>query len=109
MNVQLTPQELRVIFDYIVIPLNKLNSEVYLFGSRATNKAKKYSDVDILVKPLSPDKNIQRQVSEIEEKIENSNFPYKVDIVLETNLANSYREEVNKTKILLTYPFVKNK
>ncbi len=53
--------------------------QVFIFGSRATNKAKKYSDYDIGIfgkKPIP-----WHILAEIEEMFEESDLPYKVDIV----------------------------
>ncbi|KGE03042.1 hypothetical protein HRUBRA_02372 [Pseudohaliea rubra DSM 19751] len=40
-------------------------------------------------------------VGEINEKLTESNFPYKVDLVLEADLAESYRDGVMREKIPL--------
>lgn len=53
--------------------------KIYLFGSRAKNKAQYTSDVDIALLPekvLPPD-----LISRLQEKIEESTLPYFVDIV----------------------------
>ena len=49
----------------------------YAFGSRVKQTAKPYSDLDLCYKDAIPD----YIVSEIEEAFENSDLPFKVDIV----------------------------
>lgn len=59
--------------------LDQKKYRVFIFGSRATGKAKKFSDYDMGIlgkKPLSSDIKIS-----IEEALEESDIPYTVDIV----------------------------
>ncbi|MBE0539665.1 MAG: nucleotidyltransferase domain-containing protein [Ignavibacterium sp.] len=51
--------------------------KVFLFGSRATKKFKRYSDVDI---GLLGNKPVGNAYYKIINKIEESDIPYKVDI-----------------------------
>jgi len=53
-------------------------AKIYLFGSRAKNKATPYSDVDIAIqsKHLT-----SKELSKIRFTIEEPNFPYKVDLI----------------------------
>jgi predicted nucleotidyltransferase len=55
------------------------SSKVWLFGSRSTGNAKKFSDIDLLIDtgfiiPL-------KKITELNLAFEESNLPYKVDIV----------------------------
>ena len=52
--------------------------DIYLFGSRAKGKETPYSDVDIAIK--SSDLN-PKDLAWIRFMIEESNFPYKVDLI----------------------------
>ncbi|MEK7495825.1 MAG: nucleotidyltransferase domain-containing protein [Patescibacteria group bacterium] len=59
--------------------LDPQKDKVFIFGSRAVGKARKFSDIDIGVKS-------ERQISlsllsDIEEAFEESNIPYTVDVV----------------------------
>lgn len=62
---------------------------VFLFGSRATGTARKFSDVDvgILGKKTLPGHVIEC----IREDLENSNIPYTVDVVDFTTADPSFR------------------
>ena len=52
--------------------------EIYLFGSRARGDFSNYSDVDIAI--LS-EEDLSKEITLLKEILEESNFPYKVDIV----------------------------
>jgi type I restriction enzyme S subunit len=53
--------------------------QVFIFGSRATGKAKKYSDYDIGIWGKKP---VPLSVlSALEEALDESDLPYKVDVV----------------------------
>ncbi len=53
-------------------------AEIYLFGSRANKSATPYSDVDIAIKD---DGLTRKELAQIRFAIEESNFPYKVDLI----------------------------
>jgi predicted nucleotidyltransferase len=61
---------------FSIIDLNEY--KVFLFGSRATKKFKRYSDVDV---GLLGNKPIGNAYYKIINKIEESDIPYRVDIV----------------------------
>ena len=57
--------------------------KIYLFGSRARGESSRFSDIDI---GLLSDKDLSKDLVILRELIEESNIPYKVDIVvLSTN------------------------
>jgi uncharacterized protein len=72
---------------------------VYCFGSRARGNARAFSDVDLMV---VSDKNQARLLARIRETLEDSNFPYVVDIVQERDCAESYRANYLAERVLLT-------
>ncbi|MEK7203166.1 MAG: nucleotidyltransferase domain-containing protein [Patescibacteria group bacterium] len=64
-----------IIFRY----LNPKQYQVFMFGSRVNGKASKYSDYDI---GISGKKSLPSKTKIlIEESLEESDIPYKVDIV----------------------------
>lgn len=80
----------------VLSPLRMRGCEVYIFGSRTSSSHHPYADVDLLYcknedLPLG-------FISQIKESIEDSNFPYQVDLVDEAALAQSYRESVERSK-----------
>jgi len=72
---------------------------VWVFGSRATGAAKKYSDLDLAIninKPLSLE-----TLAEIYTAFAESSLPYKVDIVDWTAISKDFQEKINEDKIFL--------
>ncbi|MCD6270321.1 nucleotidyltransferase domain-containing protein [bacterium] len=72
---------------------------VFIFGSRATGEAKKYSDYDIGIfgkKPISFE-----ILGLIDEAFENSDLPYKVDVVDFSMVSKNFKKiALSKIKIL---------
>lgn len=56
-----------------------------------------FSDVDLLV--LGDRQRLHKIVSEATEILEESNFPYKVDIVFVDDLADSYKQGAQQQAI----------
>ncbi len=54
------------------------NVKVYLFGSRAEGKNTEHSDIDLA---FESNKDISQKLSQLKYILEESNLPYKVDIV----------------------------
>lgn len=99
MKFGLTQNEYDYLQEELVIPLKETGANVWIFGSRARGDHKKFSDIDILVE--SHDKNISSLLSNIREKFEEGNFPYKIDLLLIEDLAQSYKDSVLEDRIRL--------
>ena len=99
MKFGLTDEQYEYIQKVVVAPLQKRNLEVWCFGSRARGDFQKFSDLDLLIEGQCDD--LQRIVSQIKETLETSNFHYKVDIIIEEELAESYAESVARDKIII--------
>lgn len=75
-----------IIFNF----LNPRECQVFIFGSRATGRANKFSDYDIGIlskKPLSFDR-----LAFIKEAFEESNLPFRVDIIDFSLVSQRFRE-----------------
>lgn len=72
----LEPKFVNLIKTIILQQLPK--AEIYLFGSRATKTNKEFSDVDIAIK--YEEINFS-QLALIKFNLEESNLPYKIDVV----------------------------
>jgi len=86
---------LKMLIKIIESVLKEKGVTVYLFGSRATGKATSTSDIDIgilLKKNMGSDK----EIALLKEKIENSNIPYKVDVVDLSQVSESFRKQALK-------------
>ena len=70
--------------------------QVFIFGSRATGKAKKFSDFDIGILGKKPIPS--HLIVLIEEALEESDLPYKVDIV-DFSLVSSEFKKIALSKI----------
>lgn len=97
----LTDSEFQFLTDTVIEPLKQVYAKVYLFGSRANGKYKKFSDIDILYIPESSQPISSSLISKIVTTLEDSQFAYKVDLVSSKELAASYRPSVDTDKIEL--------
>ena len=78
------------------------DAKVYLFGSRATGKHKKFSDIDIAISSKS--KEILSRISLLNEEWEKSKLPYKVDATAWKDIYKPYLPQIKKEKIVLWQP-----
>ena len=77
--------------------LDPQKNKVFIFGSRAIGKARKFSDIDIGIKS---EKEINTLLlSDIKEAFEESNIPYTVDVVDFSQVSDKFNE-VAKQKII---------
>ena len=102
MKFGLRDEDLKLLEELLFKPLREQHSKIWIFGSRARGDHKPFSDIDILYQ--LPEKHILSlsDLSDIKEKLEQSNLPYKVDIVNIEDLAESYREGIIKNKVLIS-------
>ena len=97
----LSTDEFRFLQKNLIEPLKHAGARVFVFGSRATGKEKKFSDIDLLYIPKSEADLPSHEVYRLLSFIEDSNFPYKIDLVKDSELAQSYRHSVEREKIEL--------
>lgn len=72
---------------------------VWAFGSRATGRAKQYSDLDLAIsgnKPLGLD-----LAAQLAEAFAESDLPYKVDIVDWTTASESFRKVIERDRVVI--------
>ncbi|MCF7800132.1 nucleotidyltransferase domain-containing protein [Candidatus Babeliales bacterium] len=81
----------------IVEEILKDYKDVYVFGSRATGKHKKFSDLDLFFKQSIPDYEEQL----LKEKFEKSNLPFTVDIVFYDKVSDYLKNAIDKEAIKL--------
>lgn len=99
MNFGLTPEQFQILDQLVIQPLKKQGCQVYIFGSRTTSKFHSHSDVDVLFSVPPTSKLASGLLSQIHEDIEESRFPFKVDLVNEKELAASYRHSVLSSRV----------
>jgi len=76
----------KIIFQF----LDPKKYKVFIFGSRAKGKAKKYSDYDIEILGKKPLPSYLKVL--IEEALEESDLPFKVDIVDFFNVSEDFKK-----------------
>jgi predicted nucleotidyltransferase len=106
MRFGLNDEQISFLNHKLIFPLQKLGFKVWIFGSRVKNKNHPFSDIDLLLDLPDDSKNyseLKFRVSEILENFQNSNFPFKVDLVYKNNLAESYQESIENEKIKWPY------
>lgn len=91
-GVMLEPEQLMLIKDLLRQFLPQ-GYTVYLFGSRATGRARQYSDVDLALK--NGQEKVDSQVlSRLRSAFEASALPYRVDLVDLNEISDSFRQAI---------------
>lgn len=79
--------------------LDQKKDKVFVFGSRAEGKSRRFSDIDI---GIDSKKEIPwAKLGAIEEAFEESDLPYTVDIVDFKTVSRRFKEVVGKNLIYL--------
>lgn len=99
MKFGISDQHFQVLDGLVVRPLKSQGCRVFIFGSRITGQHHPYSDVDLLYR--TPSQLPTGFLSNLKESLEDSRFPYAVDLVDENDLAASYRDNVTSNMIEL--------
>ena len=74
-------------------------TKVWIFGSRARGGHKKYSDIDLVLESGVPIE--KRQKSEMISLLEESDLPFKVDLLLRNEIYEPYRAKIESEMKLL--------
>jgi predicted nucleotidyltransferase len=93
------PQTIQIIQNILWKHLDKATTKAFVFGSRATIKHSKHSDIDIGLKS-SDSLPIQAKIK-IQEEFENSNLPYIVEIVDFSQVDQKFKQVALKNIIPL--------
>ncbi len=76
------------------------STKVWVFGSRATGRARRYSDLDLAIdagRLLTID-----EIAELTEAFSDSDLPYKVDLVDWRNIDDRWRQTIMAERVTLT-------
>ena len=92
---QLTPTQLQLITNILKSRLPQEN-KAFLFGSRAKNSAREFSDVDICISGSPLD---LKTMAQLKEQFSESDLPYFVDIVLEEKISPEFRTLIKNEMI----------
>lgn len=90
-SIHVEPRHHKIISEIV----KEFGFETFVYGSRATGKHRPYSDLDLCIKG-SPDKRTLRQ---FQDALEESDLPYKVDVVLWTEISDEFKQKIEKDLI----------
>lgn len=90
-------QDLQQVRQIILEKLGKHSAQVFLFGSQATGRAVGASDIDVAVLPK--DELPVGLLSLVREALEQSNIPFRVDLVDLSKADESFRQRVMREGI----------
>jgi predicted nucleotidyltransferase len=98
MKYGLTAEQVTYLRETVVVPLAAQGAVVYLYGSRARGDHQPFSDIDLMIEgePIKP-----AELSRIRESLVEGPLPYKVDLVLISEFADSYRAGYLQDRIRL--------
>lgn len=75
------------------------DSDVWLFGSRATSECKPFSDIDLAIVSES---NISEQtLAELKYDLSESDLPYKVDIVDYSQVDEAFKKIIQNNYVVI--------
>ncbi|MBF0359993.1 MAG: nucleotidyltransferase domain-containing protein [Oligoflexia bacterium] len=74
--------------------------KIWIFGSRARRDNQRYSDVDLLLEIDPPSTLTTEQFVKMQSNLEESYIQYKVDLVCSSTIEESYRENIERDKVL---------
>lgn len=89
-TVQLTPEQRTQV--QAILRRHVPQAQAWVFGSRATGRARPYSDLDILL--ASPSRLSWEQRAQLHDAFEASDLPFKVDLVEANDLSGETSERV---------------
>ncbi|HYZ42383.1 MAG TPA: nucleotidyltransferase domain-containing protein [Stellaceae bacterium] len=75
------------------------NSKVWVFGSRATGRARRYSDLDLAIdagRRLTLD-----EIASLAEAFSDSDLPYKVDLIDWRDIDDRWRQTIMAARLVL--------
>lgn len=78
--------------------LKKYPYKFYVYGSRAKGKNRKYSDLDLCYKDEIPTKVIL----DLEEELEESDLPFRVDLVFWDKMPPGFQKLIEKDLVYLS-------
>jgi predicted nucleotidyltransferase len=98
LRVDLSAEHRQLVLELLALSLPP-SVRVWVFGSRATGRARRYSDLDLLIdagRPLSFD-----EAGLLREAFEESDLPYRVDIVDWHAISDRFRRLIDAERIAL--------
>ena len=94
----LSDTDFKLLQGLVLVPLKANNVAIYIFRSRARGTNHNFSDIDLLLVPDPHPPLSNHKLSKIKEDADDSRLSVKVDLVLDDQLADSYRSSVERDK-----------
>jgi len=94
----LTSEQFSFIDQQVVKPLEAKACRVFCYGSRARGDHKTFSDLDLMIEG-EVSLEIEKILSEMRERLTESNFPIKVEIVRLDQFAAAYKAGYEQDKV----------
>jgi len=85
---------LQILFRY----LDPKDYSIFIFGSRATGKNQKYSDIDI---GIEGERLSAKTFIELQDAFEDSDLPFRVDVVDFSKVSNKFKQVAKQQIIAL--------
>lgn len=98
--IDLQPEYLDLAQTILAKYLSGTKTRVYIFGSRTTFRAKKFSDLDICLQPSDTFTLSSNTLLALQREFEESDFPYFVDIIDYNTCDLGFRSIIDQTKVL---------
>lgn len=99
-TIDLAPPELAIVRGILRDKL-PAGTRAWVFGSRATATARRYSDLDLAIElGASPDSDL---IGKLAEALSESDLPYKVDVVDLSSLDSTFRAIIEPDMIPLSF------
>jgi type I restriction enzyme S subunit len=98
-HITLTAEHRRLVLNILRASFPK-STKVWVFGSRATGRARRYSDLDLAIdagRPLT-----LNEIAGLTEAFSDSDLPYKVDLVDWHNIDDRWRQTITAERVALT-------
>jgi predicted nucleotidyltransferase len=98
-HIAMPAQHRRLVLNILRANLPK-STKVWVFGSRATGGARRYSDLDLAInagRPLALD-----EIARLAEAFSDSDLPYKVDLADWRNIDAHWRQTILAERVALT-------
>src|SRR5579872_4702672 len=97
--VDVRPEHLEIVRNILKKHLSAYTVTVWVFGSRARGTMKKFSDLDLAI---DGDKSLPRSImTELAFDFEESNLPYKVDIVDLATLGEEFQNIIEQDRLII--------
>lgn len=78
------------------------STKVWIFGSRAKGKQRPNSDIDLLISART--KKIMERITTLDADLKDSDLPFVVDIVYQPELAEEFKADVLRTRMMFWNP-----